>query len=191
MSLTARVPLKTNRILTAAAVLTPIFLLGAAPLSPAHAQPEGGEQAPDYVDALRQCQEITEDPERLACFDNAVTSIVTASDSGEVRVIDREEVRATRRSLFGFSVPDVALLEAEEGEEEDELFETTITSVRYSGRNQIRFTTAEGAVWEMNNVPRRLRRVNEGDTVIFKEASLGFYFVRIEGQTGIKGRRIR
>lgn len=146
-----------------------------------------------YIDGLKSCQAIAADAERLACFDRKVDQMVAASETGEVRVLDREEVTRTRRSLFGFNLPDLGIFGGDDdgnGGEDDELFETTITSARYMSRKNVRFTTAEGAVWEMKNVPRRLRPIEAGDTVTFKPASLGYYFVRINGQMGVKGRRV-
>lgn len=159
--------------------------------SGAIAQDELVVASDQYLDDLKACQQITEDTARLACFDRAVGTIVTASDSGDLQVIDREDVRQTRRSLFGFSLPDLGIFGGEEDEEEQELFTTTIENVRYTGRNSARITTAEGAVWEMNNIPRNRRPFEPGDEVKFKEASLGFYFLRIDGQTGVKGRRVQ
>ncbi len=157
-----------------------------------NAQETIAEPTEDYLEALKSCQSVTEDIARLECFDAAVGNIVTATETGDVQVIDREDVRETRRSLFGFTLPDIDLFGGgDEDEEEDELFQTTIESVRYIGRRGARFTTAEGAVWEMSNVPRRMRQIRPGDEVIFREASLGYFFVRIEGQTGVKGRRVQ
>ncbi len=165
-----------------------LVVLGA---SPALAQDESGDASGDYLDGLKACQQITEDAARLACFDSAVGSMVAATETGDVQVIDREDVRQTRRSLFGFSLPDLGIFGGDDDEESEELFSTTLTSVRYTGRNSARVTTAEGAVWEMNNIPRTRRRFEAGDEVEFKEASLGFYFLRIGGQTGVKGRRVQ
>lgn len=156
---------------------------------PASAQGTNDEAGGDYVERLKACQAITEDAARLACFDSAVGGIVTATEAGDLQVVDSEDVRETRRSLFGFSLPNLGIFGGDE--EEEELFETTIESVRYFGRGKVRFTTAEGAVWEMNNVPRRQREIRAGDTVIFKDAALGTYFVRINGQRGVKGRRVQ
>ena len=156
----------------------------------ASAQDDTGAGSDEYLDSLRQCQAITVDAERLACFDSAVGTMVAANDAGDLQVVDREDVRETRRSLFGFSLPDIGLFGGEDDEEE-ELFTTTITRVRYSSARRAQFTTAEGAVWEMKNIPRRLRRIEPGDSVEFKEASLGYFFVRIDGQMGVKGRRIQ
>ena len=156
----------------------------------AQAQDAATQDSGDYLDRLKACQQITEDSARLTCFDAAVGGIVTASEAGDVQVIDREDVRETRRSLFGFSLPNLRILGTSE-EETDELFTTTLASVRYTGRSSARVTTAEGAVWEMNNIPSNRRDFEVGDTVEFKEASLGFYFLRIDGQTGVKGRRVQ
>ena len=163
-----------------------LFAIAAAPLV---AQDDAAVGQPDYVENLKACQTLTDDVARLACFDSTVGAILAANEAGEVQVIDKEDVRETRRSLFGFSLPQIGLFGGED-DEEDELFETTIASVRYLRSNSARFTTSEGAVWELNNIPSRLRTIKSGDTVVFKKASLGFFFVRINGQTGIKGRRV-
>lgn len=158
----------------------------AAPLS---AQDDASSTQPDYVENLKACQTLTDDMARLACFDSAVGAILAANEAGDVQVIDKEDVRETRRSLFGFSLPNIGLFGGGD-DEADTQFETTIASVRYIGRNSARFTTEEGAVWELNNIPSRLRTIKAGDPVVFKKASLGYFFVRIAGQTGIKGRRV-
>ncbi len=172
--------------------LAPIAALGAFALaaSPLSAQDANDEASGDYLEALKACQTITEDAARLECFDTAVGSMVTASEAGDVQVVDREDMRQTRRSLFGFSLPNLGIFGGDDDEEE-ELFTTTITNVRYFSRRHAQFTTEEGAVWEMKNIPRRLRTIDPGDSVEFKEATFGYFFVRIDGQMGVKGRRIQ
>lgn len=170
-----------------------------APLAAQDSSPASASApAPDFLDELKRCQLLDDDSERLACFDSKVGAMIAANEAGEVRVIDREDVVQTRRSLFGLNVPEVGVLEKTEKERErearegkDELFETTITGVRYRSSTKAQITTAEGAVWEMNNIPSRLRRIEPGAVAVFKPASLGYYFIRIDGQLGVKGRRIR
>ena len=151
------------------------------------------EPSGEYVDKLKKCQSIADSEARLACFDAAVGEIVAANDAGEVRIIDQEDIRNTRRQLFGLSVPEVGVLkrDADEDKEASELLETTITSVRYLSAKKIRFTTEEGATWEINRPPRRLRTVKAGHSVVFKKAALGTFFIRIDGQMGVKGKRIQ
>ena len=144
---------------------------------------------------MRTCQAITDDAERLACFDKAVGTIVAASDSDDLRIVDREEVRETRRKLFGFSLPDLGIFGRREGqgdgakEDELEVLQTTITSVRPTGNGYI-LTTAEGAKWQIDNVPRRLLSPKVGQSLEIRNAALSAYFLRINGQGGVKGRRI-
>jgi hypothetical protein len=157
---------------------------------PAHAQDDGAQVPPtDYLDTLKSCQAVTEETARLACFDSAVASMVAATEAGDVQIVDREDVRQTKRRLFGFSLPKIGLFGGDD--EEGELLETTITSVRYMGRRGVRFTTEEGATWEISSIPRRLSRIEVGDPVVFKKASLGSFFVRIDGQMGVKGSRVQ
>jgi len=180
-------PNQVRRYRLAAIAAAGAFAALAVPLK---AQDNSDAPNSDYLERLKSCQLLEDDIARLDCFDAAVAGIVEANDAGEVQVIDQDDVRETKRSLFGFSLPDIGLFGGDD-DEEDERLETTIQSVRYLSRRRVRFTTAEGAVWEMNNVPRRLREIREGDQVVFKKASLGYFFVRIAGQTGVKGRRIQ
>lgn len=166
--------------------------IGAAllPVS-AFAQSSDQDSGKDNLQELKACQVIADDGERLACFDKAVGTVVAATETGELQVIDREDAKNTRRKLFGFSLPDLGIFGSDDDEEKDELFETTITSSQRITSKRWRFTTAEGAVWELLDVPRRQRAIKPGDTAIFKPASMGTYFVRIKGQIGIRGRRIQ
>lgn len=167
--------------------LAPAILALAA--VPAFAQDGDGNA---YVEGLRACQTIADGAERLACYDRAVGAVVAANDGGELRVVDKAEVAQTRRKLFGFSLPDIGLFGGKDtGVEEEavDMLETTITGARRNGDNWV-FTTQEGATWEINNPPSRLRPIRRGDSVVFKKASLGSYFIRIEGQLGVKGRRV-
>lgn len=179
----------TGRSASRGCILAGALMVLALPASAQDAPEPSGE----YVDKLKKCQSISDGQERLACFDAAVGEIVAANDAGEVRIIDQEDIRNTRRQLFGLSVPEVGVLKRDAGEDKEasELLETTITSVRYLSAKKIRFTTEEGAIWEINRPPRRLRTVKAGHNVVFKKAALGTFFIRIDGQMGVKGKRIQ
>ncbi|MFM7403232.1 MAG: hypothetical protein ACKO1N_03870 [Erythrobacter sp.] len=162
----------------------------------AMAQPAPKPSA-DLVDELEACRALPSESERLACYDAKVGALLGAVEAGDVRLVDREQVRKTRRQLFGLTVPEIDILKDDEKDkaaEEDSAnrFETTIASGRQVGPATWRFTTVEGAVWEINSPRRTLAPINPGDTVVFKKASLGAYFIRINnGQMGVKGKRIQ
>ena len=160
----------------------------------ATAQNEQAGETPDYLAKLKECQVIADDAARLACFDGSVNAMIAANEAGQVQIIDKEDVSNTRRQLFGLSVPEVGLLKGpddKQSKEARELLETTITSVRYVSAKKVRFTTEEGALWEISRIPRRLRTVKAGDPVIFKKAAMGTFFIRINGQMGVKGKRVQ
>lgn len=144
------------------------------------------------IDGIRSCRSLASDSERAACYDSAASALIGAVDSGDVRLVDREQVRQSRRQLFGTSAPELDILKSDgkDADDKTDLLETTIVSAVKTGLASWRFTTAEGAVWEINNPPRNIAPIRLNDKVVFKRASLGFFFVRINGQTGVKGRRI-
>jgi hypothetical protein len=143
------------------------------------------------VKQLENCLSVSDDKARLQCYDAQVAALVTAQNSGDVQVLKREDITRTKRQLFGFNMPKIGLFADGADQGDSDTLETTITSVRYNPAGAITFTTPEGASWEILQAPRRLARVQAGDRVEFKRASLGSYFVRINGQIGVKGRRIQ
>ncbi len=168
-----------------------LMLVAASPLA---AQDDKGESA--YVTALRACQAKTDPADRLACYDTAVASIVAASSEGEVRVVDREEVRQTRRKLFGFALPDLGIFggrsDKEDPEQEQEFttLQTTIASVRQSAGTYV-IVTQEGAEWRLDELPTRLMKPKPGQPLEIRKGALSSYVLRINGQKGVKGRRVQ
>ena len=157
------------------------------------ADDEKGESS--YIAGLRACQAKTDPAERLACYDAAVGAMVSASAGGEVRVVDREAVRETRRKLFGFTLPDLGIFgksdkEDPEQAEEFTTLQTTIASVRPI-KGSLIMVTAEGAEWQLDELPNRLMRPKPGDTLEIRKGALSSYVLRIDGQKGVKGRRVR
>jgi hypothetical protein len=165
--------------------------LAATPLAAADEKTESA-----YITSLRDCQAKTDPAERLACYDNAVAAMVAASSEGEVRVVDREEVRQTRRKLFGFSLPDLGIFGGKGDKDDPETaaefttLQTTITGVRaVSGKYVL--TTEEGAQWQLDEMPSRLMKPKVGQPLEIKAGALSSYFLRINGQAGVKGRRVQ
>ena len=141
------------------------------------------------IEALRACREERNDSARLACFDKATGDVMAALDGGEAKIVGSEEVERTRRGMFGFTMPKLGLFSGKDGEEM-EILESTVTGVRRT-RSTYELTIAEGSTWRISSPPSRLRAPEIGDPVVFKKAALGSYFIRIDGQTGVKASRTR
>ena len=158
---------------------------------PANAQDSEADNP--YLQSLRACQAETDSSARLVCFDRAANEILSAEAAGDLRVVDREAVRKTRRGLFGFSLPDLGIFGKGDGEKEEEIneIETTIAAVSGTYGTGYTIRTAEGAVWRISDVPRRLLEPKAGDKLTIKSGALSAYYLRIGDQSGVKGSRVR
>ncbi|WP_309662365.1 hypothetical protein [Sphingomonas sp.] len=144
------------------------------------------------VTALDQCRTISDPTQRLACFDKTSATLVAAARSGQVSVVDRGELRQARRSLFGFSMPKLPFFAGDESANDvaDEI-ETTIKAAGSIGYGKFRIILTEGnAVWETTETSISLRDPKSGQKISIKRGPMGSYFVRINGQRGVKGRRV-
>lgn len=145
-----------------------------------------------YVNALDQCRQIADPMQRLACYDKTAPALVTASKSGEINVVDRGELKQARRSLFGFSMPRLPFFAGDQsaGDVPDQI-DTTIRTVRDLGYGRYQIVLTEGdAVWETTESSMRLREPRSGQKIVIKRGPMGSYFLRINGQIGVKGRRV-
>lgn len=184
----ARVPMPLSRAIAALLGVAAVLALA----TPVVGQDDGSSPR---IDALKVCRAIVGDAERLACLDRASTEIIDAADRGEIRVLTRKDVEQTRRGLFGFNFPNLALFGGGKGDDDGaemlETLESTVTTTRQVDRSTFIFKIAEGdATWQIKEAPSRFVPPKRGDKVVFKRASLSSYFIRINDRVGIKGRRI-
>lgn len=144
------------------------------------------------VGQLEACRALGDDAQRLACFDRESAALIAAVQGGKVAVVDQAQVRETRRSLFGFQIPKLPFFSGDRsGEEVQEELESTVKSVQEIGRGRYRIVIADNdAVWETIDNPMRLNAPRKGDKIVIKRGLLGAYFLRIDGQVGVKGRRV-
>lgn len=155
--------------------------------SPVALSAQENNRSADELQSLNECREIGQDGERLACFDRAVASILARQENGELKVVRAEEIRETRRGLFGFSTPKTGLFAS--NDEADDKLQSRITGVRQLRSDYWEITIAEGSVWRASDTPRRFKpRV--GDAVELERAALGSYWLRLNGTLGVKARRI-
>lgn len=147
----------------------------------AHAQTDGG----DVVSSMTRCRSIAEPAARLACFDQAAAAVETAREKKELVVLDKAEVKKTRRTLFGFSLPRIKFLEGEDDPEPQ--IETTVDWARSLGNGKWALKTKEGATWQtteaMIDAPRT------GDKLTIRRGTLGSYFIKIGSFKAVRAMR--
>jgi hypothetical protein len=167
-------------------VVTALVALGlAAPVTAA-------DEPPAAIKALGACRTIGDNAQRLACYDREAEALVRSVERNETVVLDKQEVRKTKRSLFGFSLPKLPFFGGDRDPDQEApeftQIETPIKTVRNIGYGKFRFTVDDGALWEttegINAFPK------PGEKVVIKKGLMGSYFIRFEGARSVKGRRV-
>jgi len=165
--------------------------IAATAAAPAPANVElGGSQ---LVKAVQNCQSIKDNEARLACYDRAASALVTATNRGDVAIVDKNQVRQVRRSLFGFSLPSLPFFsgskDREVAEEPKEL-SSTLASFRPIGNGFFRFTLADPqSTWESTE-SSDVFEPKLGSKVKITHGALGSYWADISGQPSVKVRRV-
>jgi hypothetical protein len=149
------------------------------------------DEPPAAVKALNSCRAITDDAQRLACYDQAAGALLQSVERKETVVLDKQEVRKTKRSLFGFSLPKLPFFGNDKDDTDEEEFsqiDEPIKTVRSIGYGRFRFTLEDGATWEttegINAFPK------PGQKVLIKKGLMGSYFIKFEGNRSVKGMRV-
>src|SRR5688500_16536432 len=90
--------------------------------STASAAPSKTPESP-LIREIAACKQQVDDAARLACYDKTAAALTDATASGAVMVVEREDVRKTRRSLFGFSLPKLPFFSGDDSQDDkqDEL----------------------------------------------------------------------
>lgn len=160
-----------------------------AMVAPARAQESGA--GPQVVARVAECRAIRTDAERLACFDRAAAALDEAVSKRTVVVLDKQEVRRTRRSLFGFSLPNLPFFgndrkdDDEPDAEEVTRLDTSVTQVSQAGYSAYVVTLAEGGVWRFTESDRAFYP-KAGDKITIKRGGLGNYMASLNGRRALR-----
>lgn len=168
------------------AVLMSVPALGGA----AGAAPRARDAATGVLAELATCRTVTDNAARLACFDAATAKLADAQAKGDVKIIDREDIRATRRSLFGFELPKIAFFKGDDSAADTPSeIDTTLKSIGASEYGKFTLTMDDGAVWRTTEpLPRDPRA---GMPVHLKRGALGNYFMRVGSMRTVTAMRVR
>ena len=169
-------------------------LLGVVPLSGAAAQERNQTaQRPELFEALVRCRTITEDSARLQCFDSAAAALQTATERREVVVVDRQQVRESRRRLFGLALPRLPIFGGgdDDEDEQDEVdhIESQVVSAYQVGYGRWVVRLEDGSTWAQTDDQPIAARPRTGQTVRVNRGVLGTFMMRVNGQPGVRVRR--
>ena len=145
---------------------------------------------PGVLDQVYACADISDEAQRLACYDGAVGRLREAQSSGNLVAVDRQQAEELDRDAFGFSLPSLARLfgggsdSASSGAAARPRFEPIDEMTLEIARVQRRrdgtaiFTMTNGQVWSQidNENPRNAR---VGGQVTIRRATMGSYLMSI------------
>jgi hypothetical protein len=143
---------------------------------------------PPSVQQLLACRSITEAAQRLACYDRQAVVLDQAIATRNVVVIDKERANATKRSLFGFSIPNFGGLFG--GGDEISQIESTVASSGQNGEGGWTVKLADGSMWSQTDDTPIALSPERGDKVVVRRGALGAFFMQLGKQPGFKVRRI-
>lgn len=171
-------------------MLTPLAMMAAAVAQqgPANA----AQPLPQQVRALRECRVIADTSARLACYDTAAAALDQAVASRSVVVLGAEDVRRTKRSLFGFSLPRLPFLgSGKDGDSAEEReIESTIASASEGAYGRWRVRLEEGGVWETTEAASGSNEPFAGAKVRIRRAALGSYLMNVGRSRALRVRRV-
>ncbi len=169
------------RIWLAAGAVAAATAVGAAAPKPA--------ESPPVVQSLLDCRKLTDNAERLACYDKAAAAVAAATTSGDLVALDREQRRAARRQAFGFILPSLSFLERGEKVEEANHIAAVAADVGRNALGEWVITLDDGAVWRQIEPIELGRRPHKGSKVVITKGVLGAFFMTIDGEGAGKAKR--
>jgi len=173
-----------RKIIFAAAVclLLPTAV-AAAPRKPATTD------TPAQIQRLLGCRALADAAQRLACFDRETSALGQAVARKDLVVIDRERATAARRSLFGFSVPSFGGLFGGDENEVKEI-QSTVAAVARNPEGGWTIKLADGSTWTQTDDTPIALRPERGQKIVVRRGTLGSFRLSINGQPGVKVKRI-
>ena len=165
------------------ALIAPILLL--APLAAASAADQPDPPKPQSFAKLTGCKAITDNAARLACYDKAVLDLEQAVASKQVYLADKEEIKKTRKGLFGFSLPKIGLFGGDDGGDEANQIEAVIAKATQLGRNgPWTITLEDGARWVQTD-GELFPPPKPGQPIKIRKGLMGSYIANVNGQRGV------
>lgn len=143
------------------------------------------------VQKLTDCRKITDNGQRLACYDAAAAAFDQAEAKGDVVVVDREQARKVRKQAFGFQLPSISIFERGEANEDLDNTDAVLASARQDRTGAWIIQLEDGAVWASNGAEQLFKTPKPGMKVRIRKASLGSYLMMIDNQGGFKAHRVQ
>ena len=177
----------------AIALALAVGLMGAFAARPLMAapppQPVRTEGRAQELQKLLDCRKLTDNAQRLACFDAAAAAMDQAEAKGDIVVVNREQARKVRRQAFGFALPSLSLFERGEKPEEINTIQAKVAAVRQNSAGKWVIRLEDGAVWTQVDTNEINPDPHVGEEVEIRRASLGSYMLVLPHHRSFRAHR--
>lgn len=147
------------------------------------------EPAHPSLGGLNACGDVADPVQRAACYDSALAAFNAAVRGGEVIIVQRKEAQAAQRSAFGLNLPALTIFDRSGG---DAPLESITGEIARAYRDQLSkwvIVLTDGAVWRQIDSEVISPSPRVGGKVEIRKAALGSYFMKVDGQRGVRARR--
>lgn len=151
---------------------------------------------PTALSDLLNCQSLTDEKARLACYDVKVGALAKARAQDDIIVMDRAEVHRVRRSLFGLTLPSFDIFggrakpsKAAGGEDIDRITDT-IASATQGQYGRWTFILSDGTRWTQTDDITLNIDPRSGTAIVIRRAAMGSYLANVGGQIAIRVHRL-
>lgn len=152
------------------------------------AQKGKSKPRPEAFEALVRCRALTDDSERLRCFDAAAATLQQAAENRDLVVVDRKQIQETKRGLFGLDVPDLNPFGGDDGVEIKSIEGVVRTAVQ-DGDGRWVITLEDNSTWAQTDSYPFAVNPKRGHKVKIVKASMGSYMMRVNNQPGVRAKR--
>lgn len=144
---------------------------------------------PKVYNDIVACRTIVEAAARLQCFDAASQALETATENRQVVMLDQNEVRKTKRSLFGFSLPNLPFFGDNDDDQADEFkeIEGELANVQPLPYGKYQFTVKDAGTWQTTQGVSFI--LKNGKKFKIKRGAMGSYML-VMNNTGIRVKRV-
>lgn len=160
--------------------------------TPAHADEGPETDKGGAAQPLFACRAIEDDQMRLECYDREAGALQEAQETKKVVIVDQEVLKKTRRDLFGFSLPRLALFDQDGDDSQDEQITEivdTIASYRLDPTGKALITLSNGARWVQTDNQPVLGEPKTGDPITIEQAAMGSFKAKIGSRRAIRVKR--
>lgn len=141
---------------------------------------------------LVDCRSVANPEERLACYDREVGSLDAAEARKDVVVVDREQLRKTRKTLFGLTLPNLSVFGDDNADEAGvQQIDAKIKTLAQTPYGKWIFELEDGARWAQTDSRELAAYPKPGQDITIRRASMGSYMANVNKQIAIRVQRLR